>query len=57
VSAGAALTMMLGACSLAPPLKTPDVQPRMPSKKWALTQAQPADRLRATAVVDALDIG
>ncbi|HEX2789203.1 MAG TPA: TolC family protein, partial [Steroidobacteraceae bacterium] len=43
---GAALTLLLGACSLAPPLKTPDV-PTAPSYKeigpW--TQAQPADRL------------
>jgi NodT family efflux transporter outer membrane factor (OMF) lipoprotein len=43
---GAALTLLLGACSLAPPLKTPDVPPGNAYKElgpW--TQAQPADRL------------
>jgi len=43
---GAALTLMLGACSLAPPLKTPDVPTAAAFKEigpW--TQAQPADRL------------
>jgi NodT family efflux transporter outer membrane factor (OMF) lipoprotein len=43
---GAALTLLLGACSLTPPLKTPEV-PTTPAYKeigpW--TQAQPADRL------------
>src|ERR1700736_2844507 len=43
---GAALTLLLGACSLAPPLKTPDVPTSATYKEigpW--TQAQPADRL------------
>jgi NodT family efflux transporter outer membrane factor (OMF) lipoprotein len=43
---GAALTLLLGACSLAPPLKTPDVPTADAYKEmgqWA--QAQPADRL------------
>jgi NodT family efflux transporter outer membrane factor (OMF) lipoprotein len=43
---GAALTLLLGACSLAPPLKTPDVATGDAYKElgpW--TQAQPADRL------------
>jgi NodT family efflux transporter outer membrane factor (OMF) lipoprotein len=43
---GAALTLLLGACSLAPPLKTPDVPTAAAYKEngpW--TQAQPADRL------------
>src|SRR3984957_9598247 len=43
---GAALTLMLGACSLAPPLKTPDIPTADAYKEigpW--TQAQPADRL------------
>src|SRR6202140_1378946 len=43
---GAALTLMLGACSLAPPLKTPDIPTAEAYKElgpW--TQAQPADRL------------
>ena len=43
---GAALTLLLGACSLAPPLKTPDVPTADAYKEigpW--TQAQPADRL------------
>ena len=42
----AALTLLLGACSLAPPLKTPDVPTADAYKEigpW--TQAQPADRL------------
>ncbi len=40
------LTLLLGACSFAPPLKTPDVPPGEAYKEtgpW--TQAQPADRL------------
>jgi NodT family efflux transporter outer membrane factor (OMF) lipoprotein len=43
---GAALTLLLGACSLAPPLKTPDIPTADVYKEagpW--TQAQPADRL------------
>src|SRR5271165_503048 len=43
---GAALTLLLGACSLAPPLKTPDIPTGGAYKEigpW--TQAQPADRL------------
>src|SRR6202167_776265 len=43
---GAALTLLLGACSLAPPLKTPDVATGDAYKElgpW--TPAQPADRL------------
>src|SRR5580704_3830139 len=43
---GAALTLLLSACSLAPPLKTPDVPTAATYKEigpW--TQAQPADRL------------
>jgi NodT family efflux transporter outer membrane factor (OMF) lipoprotein len=43
---GAALTLLLGGCSLAPPLKTPDVPTAEAYKEigpW--TQAQPADRL------------
>jgi len=43
---GAALTLLLGACSLAPPLKTPDIPTAVAYKEigpW--TQAQPADRL------------
>jgi NodT family efflux transporter outer membrane factor (OMF) lipoprotein len=43
---GAALTLLLNACSLAPPLKTPDVPTADAYKElgpW--TQAQPADRL------------
>jgi NodT family efflux transporter outer membrane factor (OMF) lipoprotein len=43
---GAALTLLLGACSLAPPLKTPVVAAGNAYKEigpW--TQAQPADRL------------
>jgi NodT family efflux transporter outer membrane factor (OMF) lipoprotein len=42
----AALTLLLGACSLAPPLKTPDIPTADAYKEigpW--TQAQPADRL------------
>jgi len=42
----AALTLLLGACSLAPPLKTPDIPTASAYKElgqW--TQAQPADRL------------
>src|ERR1700720_2262733 len=41
-----ALTLLLGACSLAPPLKTPDIPTAAAYKEigpW--TQAQPADRL------------
>src|SRR5258708_24871140 len=43
---GVALTLLLGACSLAPPLKTPDIPTAAAYKEigpW--TQAQPADRL------------
>src|ERR1700730_8802477 len=43
---GAALTLLLGACSLAPPLKAPDIPTADAYKEigpW--TQAQPADRL------------
>ncbi len=43
---GAALTLLLGGCSLAPPLKTPDIPTAAAYKEigpW--TQAQPADRL------------
>jgi NodT family efflux transporter outer membrane factor (OMF) lipoprotein len=43
---GAALALLLGACSLAPPLKTPDIPTAAAYKEigpW--TQAQPADRL------------
>jgi NodT family efflux transporter outer membrane factor (OMF) lipoprotein len=43
---GAAVTLLLGACSLAPPLKTPDIPTADAYKElgpW--TQAQPADRL------------
>ena len=43
---GAALTLLLGACSLAPPLKTPEIPTADAYKElgpW--TQAQPADRL------------
>ena len=43
---GAGLTLLLGACSLAPPLKTPEVPSAAAYKElgpW--TQAQPADRL------------
>jgi NodT family efflux transporter outer membrane factor (OMF) lipoprotein len=43
---GAALTLLLGACSLAPPLKTPDIPTAVAYKEigpW--TQAQPGDRL------------
>jgi NodT family efflux transporter outer membrane factor (OMF) lipoprotein len=43
---GAVLTLLLGACSLAPPLKTPDIPTANAYKEigpW--TQAQPADRL------------
>jgi NodT family efflux transporter outer membrane factor (OMF) lipoprotein len=42
----AALTLLLGACSLAPPLKTPDVPIADAYKEMGpWTQAQPADRL------------
>jgi NodT family efflux transporter outer membrane factor (OMF) lipoprotein len=43
---GVALTLLLGSCSLAPPLKTPDIPTGDAYKEigpW--TQAQPADRL------------
>jgi outer membrane protein TolC len=43
---GAALTLLLGACSLAPPLKTPVVPTADAYKEMGQwTQAQPADRL------------
>jgi NodT family efflux transporter outer membrane factor (OMF) lipoprotein len=43
---GAALTLLLGACSLAPPLKTPDIPTADAYKEMGQwTQAQPADRL------------
>jgi NodT family efflux transporter outer membrane factor (OMF) lipoprotein len=43
---GAALTLLLGACSLAPPLKTPDIPSADAYKEMGpWTQAQPADRL------------
>ncbi len=43
---GAALALLLGACTLAPPLKTPDIATAVAYKElgpW--TRAQPADRL------------
>jgi NodT family efflux transporter outer membrane factor (OMF) lipoprotein len=46
LGSGAALTLLLGACSLAPPLKTPDIPTGDAYKEigpW--TPAQPADRL------------
>src|SRR6202453_3322652 len=46
LAGGAALTLLLGACSLAPPLKTPVIPPGDAYKEggdW--TQAQPADPL------------
>src|SRR6202035_4987084 len=43
---GAALALLLGACSLAPPLKVPDVPTADAYKEMGpWTQAQPADRL------------
>ena len=43
---GAALTLLLGACSLAPPLKTPDIPTADAYKEMGpWTQALPADRL------------
>src|SRR5258708_28506210 len=43
---GAALTLLLGACSLAPPLKTPDVPTADAYKEMGQwTQAQPAHPL------------
>src|SRR5258708_4468969 len=43
---GAALTLLLGACSLAPPLRAPDVPTADAYKEMGQwTQAQPADRL------------
>src|SRR3984957_13858564 len=43
---GAALTLLLGACSLAPPLKTPVIPTAGAYKEMGpWTQAQPADRL------------
>src|ERR1700692_3808275 len=45
-SSGMALTLLLGACSLAPPLKTPDIPTADAYKEMGpWTQAQPADRL------------
>src|SRR5258708_13230201 len=46
LGSGIALTLLLGACSLAPPLKTPVVPTADAYKEIASwTQAQPADRL------------
>jgi len=43
---GAAMTLLLGACSLAPPLKTPGIPTAGAYKEMGpWTQAQPADRL------------
>ncbi len=43
---GAALTLLLGACSLAPPLRTPDIPTADAYKEMGpWTQARPADRL------------
>jgi NodT family efflux transporter outer membrane factor (OMF) lipoprotein len=43
---GAAMLLLLGACSLAPPLKTPDIPTANAYKEMGpWTQAQPADRL------------
>jgi NodT family efflux transporter outer membrane factor (OMF) lipoprotein len=43
---GAALTLLLGACSLAPPLKTPEVPAAQAYKELGVwTPAEPADRL------------
>ena len=43
---GAVLALLLGACSLAPPLKTPDIPTAAAYKEMGpWTQAQPADRL------------
>src|SRR5271168_1656167 len=43
---GAALTLLLGACSLAPPLKTPEIPTADAYKEMGpWTRAQPADRL------------
>src|SRR5258708_19717624 len=43
---GAALALLLGACSLAPPLRVPDVPTADAYKEMGQwTQAQPADRL------------
>jgi NodT family efflux transporter outer membrane factor (OMF) lipoprotein len=59
----AGLTLLLGACSLAPPLKVPDVPTAAQYKELGVwTQAQPADRLPRdhwwslyeTAEIDAL---
>ncbi len=49
------LTLVLGACSLAPPLKTPEIPAGQAYKElgpW--TQAQPADRLPRDSWWDAL---
>jgi NodT family efflux transporter outer membrane factor (OMF) lipoprotein len=46
LGSGAALSLLLGACSLAPPLKTPDIPTAVAYKEigpW--TQAKPGDRL------------
>ncbi len=46
LGSGAAATLLLGACSLAPPLKTPQVPAGDAYKEvGSWTQAQPADRL------------
>jgi len=46
LSFGAALSLLLGACSLAPPLKTPTIPSAVAYKEMGpWTQAQPGDRL------------
>ena len=45
-ASGAVLTLLLGACSLAPPLKTPQVPTAQAYKEYGpWTNAQPADAL------------